>query len=296
MGDQAVGIALTCLSSWGRGMRELATPGDLRVMVRDEVWKQMRLGVEAVKSFDGDLRLSRSHGDIQWANAHKPSDLLSVGEAGSQAVAIAKDLLHLADIKILHGQDAAVARDLEQLMGLGPIAQDVVTGWAMHGKGRALWCVGDATLQGPNRPPPPRSAPHLHQPRPRRRRVDAPTSSDRALKPSTDHTGRRNAVNTSKLWWALGAVLAMMAAGPLVVAILVAAVLTPAAVASHRHRLHDHRRRVGAVARPVRPGLRAGPPGTATGSTPSTTGGSCTPGPTWSPNPTPDRSWPRPPV
>ena len=144
LGDEAVGIALTCLSSWGRGMRELADPGDLRIMVRDEVWKQMRLGVEAVKSFDSDLRLSRSHGDIQWANAHKPSDLLSVGEAGSQAVAIAKDLLHLADIKILHGQDLGVARDLEQLMGLGPIARDVVTAWAMHGKGRALWCVGEA--------------------------------------------------------------------------------------------------------------------------------------------------------
>jgi hypothetical protein len=144
LGDEAVGIALTCLSSWGRGMRELADPGDLRIMVRDEVWKQMRLGVEAVKSFDGDLRLSRSHGDVQWANAHKPSDLLSVGDAGSQAVAIAKDLLHLADIKILHGQDLGVARDLEQLMGLGPIARDVVTTWAMHGKGRALWCVGEA--------------------------------------------------------------------------------------------------------------------------------------------------------
>ena len=52
----------------------------------------MRLGVEAVKSFDGDLRLSRSHGDVQWANAHKPSDLLSVGDAGSLTVAIAKDL------------------------------------------------------------------------------------------------------------------------------------------------------------------------------------------------------------
>ena len=103
----------------------------------------MRLGVEAVKSFDGDLRLSRSHGDVQWANAHKPSDLLSVGDAGSQAVAIAKDLLHLADIKILHGQDHGVAAQLEDLLGLGPIARDVVTRWAMQGKGRALWCVGE---------------------------------------------------------------------------------------------------------------------------------------------------------
>ncbi|MBD3784786.1 MAG: ATP-binding protein [Micrococcales bacterium] len=143
LGDDAVGIALTCLSSWGRGMRELAPAGDLRITVRDEVWKQMRLGPEAVKSFDADLRLSRSSGDIQWANAHKPADLLSVGAAGSQAVTIAKDLLHLADTTILHGQDAGVADELETLLGLPPIARDVVTRWAMHGKGRALWRVGD---------------------------------------------------------------------------------------------------------------------------------------------------------
>ncbi|MBM6402614.1 ATP-binding protein [Phycicoccus sonneratiae] len=143
LGDEAVGIALACLSSWGRGMREHAPAGDLRINVRDEVWKQMRLGVEAVKAFDQDLRLSRADGDIQWANAHKPADLLSVGDTGSQAVTIAKDLLHLTDIKILHGQDHAVATELETLLNLGPIARDVVTRWALQGKGRALWCVGE---------------------------------------------------------------------------------------------------------------------------------------------------------
>ncbi|MEO3939300.1 ATP-binding protein [Dermatophilaceae bacterium Soc4.6] len=143
LGDDAVGIALTCLNSWGRGMREMAPPGDLRVVVRDESWKQLRLGPEALKSFDADLRLSRRDGDIQFAVAHKPSDLLSAGDAGSQAVAIAKDLLHLADITILHGQDVGVARELESLLGLRPMARDLVTGWAMQGKGRALWCVGE---------------------------------------------------------------------------------------------------------------------------------------------------------
>lgn len=143
LGDEAVGIALTCLNSWGRAMRELAEPGDVRIVVRDEAWKQLRLGPEAVKSFDADLRLSRRDGDIQWAVAHKPSDLLSVGDQGSQAVSIAKDLLHLADIKVLHGQDPGVAAELETLLGLGPIAQDLITGWAMQGKGRALWCVGE---------------------------------------------------------------------------------------------------------------------------------------------------------
>lgn len=147
LGDEAVGIALTCLNSWGRGMREIAPAGDLRVVVRDESWKQLRLGPEAVKSFDADLRLSRRDGDIQFAVAHKPSDLLSAGDTGSQAVAIAKDLLHLADIKILHGQDLAVANELETLLGLGPIARDLVTGWAMQGKGRALWSVGEQTYK-----------------------------------------------------------------------------------------------------------------------------------------------------
>ena len=143
LGDEAVGIALTCLNSWGRAMREMAEPGDVRIVVRDEAWKQLRLGPEAVKSFDADLRLSRRDGDIQWAVAHKPSDLLSVGDLGSQAVSIAKDLLHLADIKVLHGQDPGVAAELETLLGLGPIAQDLITGWAMQGKGRAVWCVGE---------------------------------------------------------------------------------------------------------------------------------------------------------
>ena len=143
LGDEAVGIALTCLNSWSRGMRELAAPGDLRVVVRDESWKQLRLGPEAVKSFDADLRLSRRDGDVQVAVAHKPSDLLTAGDAGSQAVAIAKDLLHLADTHILHGQDPAVADDLHRLLGLSAIEQALVTGWAMQGKGRALWCVAD---------------------------------------------------------------------------------------------------------------------------------------------------------
>jgi hypothetical protein len=143
LGDQAVGIALTCLGSWGRGMREMAPPGDLRIIVRDEVWKQLQLGVEAVKAFDADLRMSRRDGDVQLAIAHKPSDLLTAGDAGSQATAIAQDLLHLVDCKVLHGQDAAVADELEQLLGLGAISRDLVTGWAVQGKGRAVWCVGD---------------------------------------------------------------------------------------------------------------------------------------------------------
>jgi hypothetical protein len=124
-------------------MREIAEPGDHRIVVRDETWRQMRLGPEAVKSLDANLRLSRNDGDVQVLLAHKPSDLLSVGDAGSQAVAIARDLLHLCDVKVLHGQDKGVADELATLLGLNPMAQRVVTDWGMAGIGRALWMVGD---------------------------------------------------------------------------------------------------------------------------------------------------------
>jgi hypothetical protein len=142
LGDQAVGVALTCLNSWSRAMTALAEPGDLRVVVRDECWKQMRLGLDAVKSLDADLRLSRSDGCVQVVIAHKPSDMLTVGDADSQAVAIARDLIHLCGTKILAGQDEKIGDELSRLVGLSAMAERLVTEWATGGKGRALWIVG----------------------------------------------------------------------------------------------------------------------------------------------------------
>ncbi len=147
LGDEATGMALLCLNSWGRAMRELAAPGDLRIVVRDEVWKIMRLGLDAVKSLDADLRLSRRDGDIQYAIGHKPTDLDSVGDAGSQAAQIAKDLLHLADTKILHGQDAAVAHQLGELLDLSEVEIGWITDWCRQAPGRAVWKVGEWTFK-----------------------------------------------------------------------------------------------------------------------------------------------------
>ncbi|WP_375504463.1 ATP-binding protein [uncultured Jatrophihabitans sp.] len=142
LGDEAVGVALTCLNSWGRAMTQVAEPGDMRVIIRDECWKQMRLGTDAVKSLDADLRLSRRDGAIQVVIAHKPSDMLTVGDAGSQAVAIAKDLMHLCATKVLLGQDDQIGDELSDLLGLTPMAERIVTDWATAAKGRALWLVG----------------------------------------------------------------------------------------------------------------------------------------------------------
>jgi len=147
LGEDAVGVALTCLNSWGRGQRETSQPGDLRIVLRDEVWMQMRLGPDSVKSLDADLRFSRNEGEIQVMAMHKPSDPLAAGDTGSQAQLIAKDLVHLADTHVMLGQDKGVADEFATLMNLSDIEHDLITGWAMTGTGRALWRVGDASYK-----------------------------------------------------------------------------------------------------------------------------------------------------
>ena len=147
LGDEATGVALACVNSWCSAMLELRRPGQITLTLRDEVWRQMRLGLGAVQSLDADLRLSRADGAIQWIVAHKPSDLLSVGDAGSQAVAIAKDMLNLCDTKVLMGQDAAIGAELDSLLELGPMQRDWVTGWARQRVGRAVWLVGERVFK-----------------------------------------------------------------------------------------------------------------------------------------------------
>jgi hypothetical protein len=140
-GDQAIAVALTCLGSWSSLITDLQDDGEIRIVVRDEVWRQMRLGLRAVQAVDSDLRLSRAERKIQLLVMHKPSDLLSVGAAGSQEVSIAKDLLALCSTRILLGQSTRVADELAVDLALSEREQDVTTGWAMERKGRALWKI-----------------------------------------------------------------------------------------------------------------------------------------------------------
>ncbi|KAA2252478.1 ATP-binding protein [Solihabitans fulvus] len=140
-GDQAVAVALTCLGSWSSMATDLQADGDLRIVVRDEVWRQMRLGLRAVQSVDADLRLSRKDRKIQILVMHKPSDPLTVGAAGSQEVTIAKDLLALCSTRVLFGQSTRVASELTEDFALNEKEDAATTGWAMERPGRALWKV-----------------------------------------------------------------------------------------------------------------------------------------------------------
>ncbi|OLM28401.1 putative ATP-binding protein [Pseudonocardia sp. Ae717_Ps2] len=139
LGEQAVNVALTCLGAWSAMLTDLHDTGAPRIVIRDEVWRQLGLGLPAVKAINADLRLSRSDRTIQMLIMHKPSDLRAVGAAGSHEAAIAADLLALCSTKVLLGQSEAISTELAGLLGLSEAEQAAVTGWAMQAPGRALW-------------------------------------------------------------------------------------------------------------------------------------------------------------
>ena len=187
-GDEAIAVALTCLGSWSSLITDLQDDGEIRIVVRDEVWRQMRLGLRAVQAVDADLRLSRADKQIQLLVMHKPSDLLSVGAAGSQEATIAADLLALCSTRILLGQSTRVADALAADLALTEQEQHALTGWAMQRRGRALWKIetlpgvkvqtvlstAEAAIFDTNAQLRPRAAP---TPRRRARQVTAPSSA-----------------------------------------------------------------------------------------------------------------------
>jgi len=141
MGNSAVAVAMTCLGSWSSTATDLRQSGDIRIVVRDEVWRQMRLGPVMIETLDSDLRLSRSTQKIEVLACHKPGDLAAVGDAGSKEVKIAQEFLALCGTRILLGQTTRVGEELAAELRMRPEEQDVVLGWANARKGRALWKV-----------------------------------------------------------------------------------------------------------------------------------------------------------
>ncbi|MER5688203.1 type VI secretion protein [Streptomyces sp. NPDC002205] len=141
-GDETVAMVLSCVSSWAQAA--IDRPGQRPwVVVRDELWRQMRSGGAAmVRKIDADLRLSRATGTIQILATHRLSDFESVGAAGSEAVAIAKDLISSCETRIQLAQDTRPLQITREAIGLTDAECDLIGSWGAGQRGRALWKVG----------------------------------------------------------------------------------------------------------------------------------------------------------
>jgi hypothetical protein len=138
-GDDTVAMTLACVSSWAQAAIDM--PGGVRAIVRDELWRSLRIPA-MVRKIDSDLRLSRSQGTIQMLSTHRLSDFEQVGSAGSEEVAIARNLIASCDTRVQLAQDTGPLAMTREAIGLTDAECRHIASWSAEHKGYALWKVG----------------------------------------------------------------------------------------------------------------------------------------------------------
>ena len=141
-GDETIAMLMTCLSTWVQAA--LDEPGPPRMIVRDELWRQLRVPALVAK-VDSDLRLSRAEGVIPVMATHRLADFAAVGAAGSREAAIATNLAANCDIKICFRQETGPLADLREQIGLTDTECAHLASWSSQQIGRAVWKVGRTT-------------------------------------------------------------------------------------------------------------------------------------------------------
>ena len=139
-GDETVAMTLACVSSWGQAAID-ADGGPVRLVIRDELWRSMRIPA-MIRKIDSDLRLSRAHGTIQALATHRLADFEAVGAAGSEEAAIARNLISSCDIRVCLAQDTRPLAMTREVIGLTDTECAHIGSWSAAQIGRALWKVG----------------------------------------------------------------------------------------------------------------------------------------------------------
>jgi hypothetical protein len=139
-GDTTIALTLACVSSWGQAAID-DPAGGVRLVVRDELWRAMRIPA-LVRKLDADLRLSRAQGTIQLLTTHRLADFQTVGPAGSAEAAIAANLLASCDTRICLAQDTAPLAAAKDAIGLSDTECAHIASWGAAHLGHGLWKVG----------------------------------------------------------------------------------------------------------------------------------------------------------
>jgi hypothetical protein len=139
-GDETVAMTLACVSSWGQAAID-EPGGPVRLVVRDELWRAMRIP-SMIRKLDSDLRLSRAQGTIQVLSTHRLADFEAVGAAGSEEVTIASNLIASCDVRICLRQDTAPLAMTREAIGLTDTECAHIASWSGEQIGRAVWKIG----------------------------------------------------------------------------------------------------------------------------------------------------------
>ena len=136
--DSLIGMVMTCASSWMEAA--LADPnGGQRWVIYDEAWRLLAQPALLAR-MQSQWKLSRALGIANLMVIHRLSDLDAVGDAGSEARALALGLLADCSTKIIYAQESGEATKTGTSLGLSSteVAQlpELV-------RGEGLWRLGE---------------------------------------------------------------------------------------------------------------------------------------------------------
>ncbi|WP_404385294.1 ATP-binding protein [Knoellia locipacati] len=135
--DQLMAMLMTCASAWMESA--LADPaGGQRWVIYDEAWRLMRQPALLAR-MQSQWKLSRGLGIANLLVVHRLSDLDAVGNAGSEARALARGLLGDCSTKIVYQQEVSEARHAAEQLGLTTAERDQLPDLQ---QGEGLWRVG----------------------------------------------------------------------------------------------------------------------------------------------------------
>ncbi|WP_370617684.1 ATP-binding protein [Mumia sp. Pv 4-285] len=135
--DTALALLMSCASAWMEASISDATAGR-RLVVYDEAWRVLRVPA-LVRRMQSRWKLSRALGESNLAVVHRISDLGAVGDAGSEAVAIARGLLADCSTRIMYAQESDQLESAASALGLTDVETSLLPGLP---RGRGLWKVG----------------------------------------------------------------------------------------------------------------------------------------------------------
>lgn len=139
----ALGVLMACATAWlqaALARRAAARTGDdgQILVVVDEAWAILaNLGV--ARWLQASWKLSRAYGVANVAVLHRLSDLLSVGAAGSEQVALAQGLLSDSETRVVYAQPPGEVERAAELLSLSSTEAELLP---QLRRGVGLWKVG----------------------------------------------------------------------------------------------------------------------------------------------------------
>ena len=135
--NQLLAMVMTCASAWMEAALTDANAGQ-RWVIYDEAWRLMRQPALLAR-MQSQWKLSRGLGIANLLIVHRLSDLEAVGDASSEARALARGLLGDCSTKIIYQQEVSESPLTARELGLSVAERSQLPDLQ---KGEGLWRVG----------------------------------------------------------------------------------------------------------------------------------------------------------